>query len=106
MTVYLLHFDTPYKHARHYIGYCDDSNLEHRIEQHRNGTGARLMQIVALAKITFTVARTWPGQNKRFERRLKKCKKPLRFCPICNPSGLQNMVPEKLTERNKPHEPL
>ena len=38
---YLLHFDPPYKHARHYVGYTE--HLDVRVEQHRNGTGANLL---------------------------------------------------------------
>ena len=43
-TVYLLHFATPFKHARHYVGYTTD--LEQRIEEHRTGRGARLLAVV------------------------------------------------------------
>jgi hypothetical protein len=39
LPVYLLHFDTPYRHARHYLEYAAD--LDVRLAQHRAGRGAR-----------------------------------------------------------------
>jgi predicted GIY-YIG superfamily endonuclease len=80
MTIYLLHFDVPYKHARHYLGAADD--LEARLERHRRGQGARLLEVVTAAGITFTVARTWRG-GRKLERRLKRLKNTPRLCPVC-----------------------
>lgn len=82
MTVYLLHFDKPLKHASHYIGWAE--NVEKRIEHHRDGTGARLTQVIAEQGIGFTVARTWEGADKTFERRLKNCKHAADYCPLCS----------------------
>ena len=79
--VYLLHFDTPYKHARHYLGSTD--NLDVRLKAHRNGTGARLVEVVVGAGITFTLARVWEG-DRILERRLKNQHNAPRLCPICN----------------------
>jgi predicted GIY-YIG superfamily endonuclease len=79
-TIYLLHFDRPYRHARHYIGYTDD--LDSRIATHRAGNGARLIAVISAAGIGFTVARTWTG-DRNFERRLKRRKDAPRLCPIC-----------------------
>lgn len=82
--VYLLHFHRPYKHARHYIGHVSSAaNLARRLKHHRNGSGARLMQVISEAGIDFTVARTWPDGDRNFERRLKNQKKPSHFCPMC-----------------------
>lgn len=81
-TVYLIHFARPYKHARHYLGYTAD--LPARIEQHRNGTGARLLQVITQAGIAFDVARTWAG-GRDLERKLKNHHHGPRLCPICNP---------------------
>jgi predicted GIY-YIG superfamily endonuclease len=72
MTVYLLHFETPLHHAQHYIGYAE--HVERRLEHHRNGTGARLLQVCNERGITYTLARTWEGEGKDFERKLKRCK--------------------------------
>ena len=80
MTVYLLHFARPYAHAKHYIGVA--TNLERRLHQHRKGCGARLMEVLALAGIDFTLARTWKGDRRR-ERQLKKQGGASRLCPLC-----------------------
>lgn len=81
-TIYLIHFDKPYKHARHYMG--STSDLEARLEAHRNGRGSRLMEVIAQAGITWQLVRTWPGDRKT-ERRLKKWHNAPALCPICNP---------------------
>ncbi len=79
-TCYLLHFDRPYRHARHYLGYADD--LDARIARHRSGDGARLVEVAAGAGIDFVVARTWAG-DRTLERRLKRRKASPRLCPVC-----------------------
>jgi predicted GIY-YIG superfamily endonuclease len=84
MPVYLLHFDQPYKHARHYLGYS--GNLEQRLAAHRAGYGARLMEVVAAAGISFTVARLWAEGDYQLEKRLKHQKHHSRLCPICHPA--------------------
>jgi len=78
--VYLLHFDAPYKQARHYIGFSD--NLEQRLRDHRGGRGSKLMHAVCKAGITFRVARTWEG-DRHLERRLHRRKNSAQLCPIC-----------------------
>lgn len=67
-TVYLVHFETPYRHAKHYLGSTAD--LDARLAQHRAGTGARLMAVITDAGIGWRIARTWSG-DRRLERRLK-----------------------------------
>jgi hypothetical protein len=79
-TIYLLHFDQPYKHARHYLGYTDD--LPTRIIMHTLGQAARLTQVLKEQGISFRLARTWPG-DRRFERRLHNRYNSPRLCPIC-----------------------
>ncbi len=78
--VYLLHFVTPYKHARHYLGCADD--LSARLSEHRRGTGARLTQVVRDAGGTWVVARTWRG-GRRLEHKLKAWHSGVKLCPIC-----------------------
>jgi predicted GIY-YIG superfamily endonuclease len=58
-TVYLIHFNTPLSHARHYLGWT--SNLKRRLAEHQAGSGARLMAVVAQQGITWRLARTWKG---------------------------------------------
>ena len=79
-TVYLIHFDTPLKHARHYVGWASD--LELRLERHRSGNGSALMRAVKDEGITWRLARQWAG-TRNDERRLKKQRNTPRQCPIC-----------------------
>jgi hypothetical protein len=82
-TVYLLHLDPPFKHARHYTGWT--ANLEERLEAHRSGRGARLMEVVKDAGGSFRVARTWPG-SRDLERAIKNRKEAPKLCPVCSAS--------------------
>lgn len=80
-TIYLLHFDRSYKHARHYLGYTE--NLEQRLAQHRAGRGSPLVVAAIADGISFRVAATWPGDRSR-ERKLHNYKNSrARLCPIC-----------------------
>jgi hypothetical protein len=80
-TVYLLHFERPYKHARHCLGFADD--LDRQLILHRAGRGARLVEVVVQAGISFTLARTWDG-DRPLEQRLKNGHNaPARLCPLC-----------------------
>jgi hypothetical protein len=84
--VYLIHFEPAYKHARHYLGYCEDSRLGKRIEEHEAGRGARLTQVAVGAGCFLEVVRLWPGASRRDERRMKRWRMAPRLCPICNPA--------------------
>jgi predicted GIY-YIG superfamily endonuclease len=86
-TVYLIHFDrpigdldNPHGQARHYLGYTDD--LETRLEAHRQGNGARLMEVITERGIGWAVTRTWCG-DRGLERRLKNRHNSPKLCPIC-----------------------
>jgi predicted GIY-YIG superfamily endonuclease len=81
-TVYLLHFSAPYRHAAHYTGFATD--LEARLAAHRAGRGARLVEVITDAGLSFTVARTWPG-TRALERQLKRRGGARRWCPVCTP---------------------
>lgn len=80
-TVYLLHFDAPYRHARHYLGWTGGP-LSARLSAHAEGRGARLLTVVRAAGITWQLARTWPGDRGR-ERQLKNQGGARRRCPMC-----------------------
>jgi hypothetical protein len=82
-TVYLLHFDRPFSHARHYLGWAAAGNLAARLAYHQAGTGANLLRHVAKAGISWSLARTWPGDRTR-ERQLKS-RGASRRCPMCHP---------------------
>jgi predicted GIY-YIG superfamily endonuclease len=79
-TVYLLHFDRPYQHAKHYIGWTRD--LEARLADHRAGSGSRLLAVLKAAGIGFQLARTWQGTRRR-ERQIKLQGGASRCCPMC-----------------------
>ncbi len=85
-TVYLLHLDPPVKHARHYVG-CTSKGVEQRLEAHRAGRGARLLEVVKEAGGTFRLARTWPG-SRALERAIKDRKNAPKLCPECTPRPL------------------
>src|SRR5437588_8669062 len=59
--VYLIHLDTPLKHARHYVGFSED--LPSRMQKHRNGQGAAFMKAVEKEGISWHVSRIWDGDR-------------------------------------------
>lgn len=79
-TVYLIHFETPYRHAKHYLGWT--GNLEQRIKAHASGEGSPLMAAVQRAGIDWRLARTWENVDRYFERKLHH-RHGTRLCPIC-----------------------
>jgi len=82
--VYLIHFDRAIAdHARHYLGWASD--LEGRLEAHRAGRGARLMEVCKERGIGWHVSRTWEGSRDR-ERAIKDRAESPRLCPDCTSS--------------------
>lgn len=78
--LYLLHLSRPYRHARHYMGWAKD--LDRRLEEHRNGTGARLTQVAVQNGIELILA--WASRGTRDDERWMKNKKNApRLCPLC-----------------------
>jgi hypothetical protein len=78
--IYLIHFDAPFGHARHYLG--STTALKARLDHHRTGHGSRLMHAVTRAGIGWRVVRTWPGGKQR-ERQMKM-QGAGKHCPICH----------------------
>lgn len=101
--VYLLHLDPPYRHARHYVGWTGYDDLTERLNRHREGRGARLLQAHIAAGGDWTVALVcrfadWK-KARAFERRLKR-RAATRHCRFCssNPTfatrlGVQDALP-------------
>jgi predicted GIY-YIG superfamily endonuclease len=85
-TIYLLHFSEAFKHAKHYIGFTTD--LPGRLAEHASGAGARLLQVITEAGLSFELARTWQGTRKT-ERSLKNRKEAPALCPLCNPQAMK-----------------
>jgi predicted GIY-YIG superfamily endonuclease len=79
-TIYLIHLDRAYRHARHYTGWTPD--LETRLAKHARGQGARLLTVARQAGITWQLARTWTG-TRTHERALKRQGGASRRCPLC-----------------------
>lgn len=77
---YLIHFERPYQHARHYLGWTTD--LWRRLRRHRKGRGARLLQVIQEAGIGWRLVRVWFGP-RTIERALKRHGSGARHCPIC-----------------------
>lgn len=91
-SVYLLHFDPPYKRARHYLGWALD--VDARLEQHRRGTGSPLVAAAVANGSSVELARTWTDVDRHFERALKNRKEAPRMCPICTgAASTRNTVP-------------
>lgn len=92
MTCYLIHFDTPYKHAQHYMGYTSRS-ARARFAEHLTGSDVALVRAARDAGITMRLARIWGKEGRAFESRHKYrapgqhrhgTKRSLRpLCPIC-----------------------
>jgi predicted GIY-YIG superfamily endonuclease len=80
-TIYLIHFESPLAHAKHYLGWTN--NLEKRLIRHKNGNGSALMRAVKKAGIDWTLVRVWEGKDRFFERALKNRKNTPKLCPIC-----------------------
>ena len=80
--IYMLHFDRPYRHARHYVGWTED--LIDRLERHAAGRGARLVEVIWHAGIGFTAIRICEG-TRRTERAIKHAGGATRYCPLCTP---------------------
>jgi hypothetical protein len=83
--VYLLHFERPYKHARHYLGWTIDLNARlarHRGETEKDGRGSRLVEVVLAAGIGVELVRTWNG-DRNFERHVKG-RGLAAYCPFCS----------------------
>ena len=81
-TVYILHFDQPFHHARHYVGFTNKDIYE-RFREHAGGSGAKLMAAVSKAKIGFAVSKTFADKTREFERKIKKQKNSWKHCPKC-----------------------
>jgi predicted GIY-YIG superfamily endonuclease len=80
--IYMLHFDQPYRHAKHYVGWTED--LLDRLDRHAAGHGARLIAVIWDAGIGFTLVRICEG-TRATERAIKHAGGAVRYCPACTP---------------------
>jgi len=80
-SVYVLHFASPYHHARHYIGFAADSNATRRLREHVTGQGSPLVAAVVAAGIGVELAAEWIGT--RADERKAHNAHGTRVCPRC-----------------------
>jgi predicted GIY-YIG superfamily endonuclease len=100
---YMLCFDRPYQHARHYVGWSED--VLDRLDQHAKGHGARLVEVITQAGIGFTLVRVREG-TRTTERAIKNAGGSVRYCPACTPrprNGQWGPVPADLIPRHYPN---
>lgn len=85
-TIYLLHFERPLHHARHYIGWTQKDVAE-RLARHLDGNanrrGSKLVYHARRQGLRMVVARLWLEVDRHYERSLKKRGGASRLCPIC-----------------------
>jgi predicted GIY-YIG superfamily endonuclease len=84
-TVYVLHFDPPYKHAGHYVGWTEGDVAE-RLAVHLQGRGSPLIRAAVAAGVDVQLAATYEG-TRYLERRMKRWHHTSRFCAICRAAG-------------------
>ena len=82
-TVYLLHFDEPIGHSQHYLGWTS-RRVQDRIQDHIDGTGAKLPALASELGVSPELVRTWDG-TPHLEKALKVRKNSRGLCPICRP---------------------
>ena len=69
ITLYLIHIEPPYKHAKHYLGVTrGDRSVDDRLAEHRAGRGARLCRAAVGAGCTLVLARVWLNAPWRREK--------------------------------------
>jgi len=106
MTVYVLHFDPPYQHARHYIGYTPDDTADRRISEHLScgEKGSPLVSAAIMSGSEVSVAAIFPGAGRDFERWLKDRRDTRRWCPTCGVGTKRFPDPSRITSkfRDKP----
>ena len=100
--IYMLHFDQPYKHAKHYVGWTDD--LLDRLDTHARGHGARLVAVIWHAGIGFTLVRICEGTRRR-ERAIKNAGGAGPVLPGLHPPALYRPLVSNARRLHPPHLP-
>jgi len=83
--VYLLHFQRPFHHARHYMGMA--SKVDIRLRRHALGSGSKLLKAVHRAGIRWELVATWEGGFSE-EIAFKLQHNGPRFCPVCRQEAI------------------
>lgn len=90
--IYILHFDEPLHHARHYAGCCH--NLRARLTRHANGAGSNLCRVLSERGISWRLGglmSTSHAGMRRLERKLKDLSNAPDYCEICNPDRTRKL---------------
>lgn len=85
--LFLLHFDPPYAHARHYLGYAIGTGRGREYARAiARGTAIgphELVQAAQWAGTVITVADVLVGEGRATQRRLRASHDLSRHCPTC-----------------------
>ena len=73
-TVYVLHLEPAYRHARHYVGWTA-GDVDARVAMHLQGAGSPLLRAAVRAGVDVQLVATYPG-SRHLERRLKRWHTP------------------------------
>lgn len=90
--VYVLHFEEPLSHAKHYVG--SSEKLRERLTAHANGAGSNLCRVLWQAGIEWHLGGLYTTSHagiRRIERGLKNQHNAHRYCSTCSD------LPAKLT---------
>jgi hypothetical protein len=102
-TVYIVHLDPPYRHARHYSRTSADPGcLQQRLADHHTSNGPWLLRVQKAAGGSWHLVATFPG-SRDTERQLKNGQCVPSYCPECTPSPRTEMPavdPVKAAARN------
>jgi len=81
--VYLLHFDRPFRHMRHYVGAAADLlALELLIANPGMHTRSSMLIAAKKAGVRFTIGRIWRGGAERADL-VRSHQNHTRHCDIC-----------------------
>jgi hypothetical protein len=100
--VYLLHSTVPLRRSggrtvMHYMGWCKEGNLFHRLEEHNhNRHSAKIVQAFLAAGGILLIGRYWPGTTPDDEQRMKRNGHIDQHCYICKMNELQQKLVESI----------
>jgi predicted GIY-YIG superfamily endonuclease len=81
--VYVLHFDPPFQHAAHYIGFTEHEDVATRLGEHVSGRGSPLVKAAVRAGSRVEIAHVFVNGTRTFDRSLKNRADVCRWCRCC-----------------------
>ena len=82
-TVYVIHFEPSFKHARHYVGFTKRTDYMERINEHKEGKGSKLTQAAVKAGCKVQLVVVIEDATRHDERAIKNRKNTPKMCPTC-----------------------